>query len=137
GDRRVLTGDGPFFGVDAGAFHRRDRAAAGVVVGGVDAPEPFLAERGDRLLRLALGVFGGPAGGVVFLGDLDPGFFEALARAFLEERRVRCARFAVDLDDRAAGFAVFFQFFRQRFGLQFTDPFVVEGDVGGDFGVFD
>ena len=35
------------------------------------------------------------------------------------------------------GAAVFFQFFRQRFGLQFADPFVVEGDVGVDFAVFD
>src|SRR5215218_759220 len=66
GDGRVLAGDRHFFGVDPGAFQRRNRAAAGVVVGRVDAGEPGLAERGDRLLRLTLGIFGGPAGGVVF-----------------------------------------------------------------------
>src|SRR5436305_847502 len=136
-DRRVLAGDRPFCGVDAGAFHRRDRAAAGIVVGGVDAPEPIVAKRGDRLLRLALGVFGGPAGRVIRLGDVDPGFFEPLFRAFLEEGGIRVGRVAVDHDDRPFGFAVFFQFFRQGFGLQFADPFIVEGNVGGDFGVFD
>src|SRR6185295_20161807 len=56
GDGRVLTGDRAFFGVDPGAFERGDRAAAGVVVGGVDAPEAVVAERGDRLLGLTLGV---------------------------------------------------------------------------------
>ena len=30
-----------------------------------------------------------------------------------------------------------FSFFDQRFGLQFADLFVVEGDVGVDFAVFD
>src|SRR3954452_9439355 len=128
GDGRVLAGDGAFFGFDAGAFERRDRAASGVVVGGVDAPEAVVAEGGDRLLRLTLGVFRGPAGGVVFLGDLDAGFFEALVGAGLEEGRVRIGGIAVDLDDRPAGVAVFFQFLRQRFGLQFAHSFVVEGD---------
>src|SRR3954451_5072730 len=137
GDGRVLTGDGAFFRVDPSPFQRRDRAAAGVVVGGVDAPEAVVAERGDRLLRLALGVFRGPTRGVVFLGDFDPGGFEAFGRARLEERCVRIGRIAVDLDHRTAGVPVFFQFFRQRFSLQFADPFVVEGDVGGDFAVFD
>src|SRR3954452_17500933 len=60
GDGRVLTGDGHFFWVETGAFEGRDRAAAGVVVGRVDTGEPSLAEGGDRLLRLALGVFRGP-----------------------------------------------------------------------------
>ena len=78
----VLAGGRPFVGVDAGAFHRRDRAAAGVVVGGVDAGEPVVAERGDRLLHLASGrLSAAPAGRVVLLGDFDAGCFEA-----------RCAR---------------------------------------------
>ncbi len=137
GNGRVLTGDRTFFGVDSGTFERGDRAAAGVVVGRVDAPEAVITEGGDRLLGLALGVFRRPARGVVFLGDSDPGSFERFVRAGLEERGVGVGRVAVDLDDRSAGVAVFFQFFRQRFGLQFADPFVVEGDVGVDFAVFD
>ena len=35
------------------------------------------------------------------------------------------------------GAAVFFEFFRQSFGLKFADFFVFVGDVGVDFGVFD
>ena len=41
-DGRVLTGDRPFFRIDAGAFHCRDGAAAGFVVGRVDGGEAFL-----------------------------------------------------------------------------------------------
>src|SRR4029077_2213239 len=126
GNGRVLSGDGLFGRVDSGSLHRRDRATAGVVVGRVDAGEPVVAEGGDRLLRLALGVFGGPAGRVVFLGDFDPGGFEAVVGAFLEEAGVGVGRVAVDHDDRAAGAAVFFQLLRQRFGLQFADFDVVE-----------
>src|SRR4029077_3269663 len=67
----------------------------------------------------------------------DPGGFEAVVGAFLEEAGVGVGRVAVDHDDRAAGAAVFFQLLRQRFGLQFADFDVVEGDVGVDFAVFD
>src|SRR6476646_899096 len=136
-DGRVLTGDRLFFGVDAGAFQRCDRAAAGVVVSGVDPGEAVIAERGDRLLRLALGVFGGPARGVVLLRDLDARGVEPLVRSLFEQGGVGVGGVAVDHDHGAAGAAVFFQFFRQRFGLQFADFFVVEGDVGVDFAVFD
>ena len=68
---------------------------------------------------------------------LTPAASKPLLEPCLEERRVGVGRVAVDHDDRAAGAAVFFQFFRQRFGLQFADLFVVEGDVGVDFAVFD
>ena len=71
------------------------------------------------------------------LATVDPGGFEPFVGACLEEGGVGVGRVAVDHDDRAAGAAVFFQFFRQRFGLQFADFFVVEGDVGVDFAVFD
>src|SRR5260221_12960338 len=137
GDRGVLPGHGLFGRVDPGPFHRRDRAASGVVVGRVDAGEAVVAEGGDRLLRLAPGVFGGPARGVVFLGDVDAGGFEAIVGTFLEQRHVRVGRVAVDHDDRAAGAAVFFQFLGQGFGLEFSHFEVVEGDVGVDFAVFD
>src|ERR1700744_2814415 len=136
-DGRVLTGDRLFFRVDARAFHCRDGTAAGFVVRGIDGGEAFLAESGDRLVRLLLGVFSRPAGGVVFLGDLDTVFFEHFVRTALEERGVRIGRVTVDLDDRALRLADFLQLFDQFFGLLFTDPFVVERDVGTDFAVFD
>ncbi len=137
GDGGVLAGARPFFRVDAGRFHRGDRAGGRFVVGSVDAFEPVFAECGDRLLHLVLGVRRRPFGRVVFLGDFDPGGFEPFVRAFLEERGVAVGGVAVDLHDRALGATVFFQFFRQRFGLQFADLDVVEGDVVVDFGVFD
>src|ERR1700744_1482944 len=61
-DGRGLTGYRLFFPGGGGAFHCRDGPAAGFVVGGVDGREPVLAEGGDRLVGLLLGVFGRPAG---------------------------------------------------------------------------
>src|SRR6202012_2316589 len=127
---RVLTSYRLFFRVDAGAFHCGDGTATGFVVRGVDGGEAFLAESGDRLVRLLLGVFSGPTGGVVFLGDCDAFFFEHLVRACFEQGGVRVGRVTVDLDDRALRLAHFLQFFDQRFGLLFADLFVVEGNVG-------
>src|SRR5258708_23656111 len=88
GDRGVLPGHGVFARGDPGPVHRRDRAPSGAVVGRVDAGEAVVAEGGDRLLRLALGIFGGPSGSVVFLGDLDAGGFEPFMGTFFEQRRV-------------------------------------------------
>src|SRR4051812_1229572 len=54
GQLRVLTRGGDGLRVDAVGLHRRDRATGVAVVGGVDADEPVLAERRDRLLHLLL-----------------------------------------------------------------------------------
>src|SRR3954465_13847163 len=71
--------------VDAGRLHRRDRAAGGAVVGGVDADELALADRRDRLLHPALPLVGRPVGGVVLLADFEAGGVDPRVRALLEE----------------------------------------------------
>ena len=52
----VLTRRRPARRVDAGVLHGRDRAGRNAVVGVVDAGEPIVAQRGDRLLHLRLRV---------------------------------------------------------------------------------
>src|SRR3954452_14458419 len=50
----VLAGDRDLGRVDAVGLHRGDDATGVAVVGGVDADEAVLAQRGDRLLHLGL-----------------------------------------------------------------------------------
>src|SRR4051812_19849747 len=71
GQLGVLAGDRPRGRLHAVALHRRDRAARGAVVGGVDAHEAALADGGDRLLHLGLGLVRAPVRRVVLLGDLE------------------------------------------------------------------
>ena len=67
GELGVLAGDGGASGSKPAAFMRRDGAARGAVVGGVDADEAVLAQRGDGLLHLLLGLVRAPVGRVVLL----------------------------------------------------------------------
>ena len=62
---------GIFFGSTPARLHRGDRAAGGAVVGGVDAHEAVLAERGDGLVGLLLRLVRRPVRRVVLLRDLE------------------------------------------------------------------
>src|ERR671919_301528 len=62
--RGARAGGGPVARLDALALQGRDGPPAGAVVGGVDAVEAVLAEGGDRLLHLVLGLVGAPVRGV-------------------------------------------------------------------------
>src|SRR5215212_7482976 len=101
GDLGVLACDRDRLRVDAGRLHRRDRAAGGAVVGGVDADELALADRRDRLLHLRLRLVRRPVGGVVLLGDLEAGAVDHRVGAFLEQLGVVVGRRSVDHHDRA------------------------------------
>src|SRR5215212_5592778 len=135
-DRRqlgVLPGDGTGGGLDAGTLHGRDGAAGGAVVGGVHADEAGLAEPGDRLLHLVLGLVRAPVGGVVLLADLEAAAVEDAVRPLLEQLGVVVGRGAVDHHHRAA-LAVLLERVHQGLGLQLADLDVVEGDVVVDVG---
>src|SRR5439155_7900338 len=75
---RVLAGGRLGRRRDAGALHRRDRAAGGAVVGGVDAHEAGLADRGDRLVHLGLRLVRAPVGVSYSLATLKPLLLMAL-----------------------------------------------------------
>src|SRR5215207_300684 len=98
---RVLPGRRAGLGIDAVALHGRDRAAAGAVVGGVDAHEAVLADRRDRLLHLLLCLVRAPVGSVVLLRHLEVAAVDDAVRALLEQLGVVVRGRAVDHDDVA------------------------------------
>src|SRR5207248_968512 len=81
GDLGVLSGRRDLRRVDARALHGCDRDACRPVIRGVDADEAVLAESGNRLLHLGLGLRGGPARRVELLGDLVARFVDDRVRA--------------------------------------------------------
>ena len=127
---------GRVFGIDAVALHRSDRAAAGSVVGGVDAHEPVLADGRDRLLHLLLGLVRAPVRRVVLLRHLVVAAVDDAVRALLEQLGVVVRRGAVDHDDVALG-AVVGELLDEALALKLADLLVVERDVVVDVGVRD
>src|SRR5215213_1446055 len=136
GELGVLPGRRPRLRVDAGRLHGRDRGAAGAVVGGIDAHEAVLADRGDRLLHLLLGLVRAPVGRVVLLRDLVAASVDHAVRALLEQLRVVVGGGAVDHDDGALG-AILLELADQGVTLELADLLVVERDVVVDVGVRD
>jgi hypothetical protein len=67
---RVLPGGRDVGRVEAGGLHGGDGPARGAVVRGVDARDVVLAEGGDGLVHLVLGLGGRPVRRVVLLADL-------------------------------------------------------------------
>src|SRR5829696_8337300 len=133
---RVLPGGRAGLGIDAVALHGSDRAAAGSVIGGVDAHESVLADGRDRLLHLLLGLVRAPVRRVVLLRHLEIAAVDDAVRALLEELGVVVRGSAVDHDDAALG-AVVLQLLHEALALKLAHLLVVERDVVVDVGVRD
>jgi hypothetical protein len=139
---RLLTHEEPLDAVQLGvlAGKRRERVEAGVldrrrdarghpVVRRVEPDDLALAERGDGLLSLGLGLVRRPVRGVVLLADRHLAVEHGVC-ALLELAGVRIGRSAVDHDDRTAlRVAALLELIEERRALQLADSHVVERDV--------
>ena len=118
------------------ALHGGDGAAGGAVVGGVDADEAVLAERGDRLLHLLLRLVRAPVRRVVLLGHLYSLASMTLCAPSLNSLALLSVGAPLIITMIRPG-AVLLQLLREALALQLADLLVVERDVVVDVGVGD